>query len=177
MDPSCQSVYVTIVARQIPGKRRYCGNECTRNSRKIVGRVGFYAVRVVSQESPRVCLCIPLSLRGIVGSVVFYEVCVVSRKAGDSFFPELLVCVLSCATGVPIGRRTAGRIKTGPEHAPKSWRMSAGNFQPNIRVMDYAFRRLDQWFLNSGPQDYFCLPIVKLEGKHIILNILQNLCV
>jgi hypothetical protein len=65
INPSHQSVclYVSppIVARQRKGKKKgYRGNEYARNNRRIVGRVFFYAV------------------------------CVVSRKVGDYFFPEVL---------------------------------------------------------------------------------------
>jgi hypothetical protein len=35
----------------------------TRNNRKIVGRVNFYAVRVLSKESQRVCLYPPVVTR------------------------------------------------------------------------------------------------------------------
>jgi hypothetical protein len=57
--------------------------------RGTVGGIVFYAVRVVSMESLRVCLCIPLSLldngsvntfrrqQGIVGGLVFYAVRIV----------------------------------------------------------------------------------------------------
>jgi hypothetical protein len=71
-----------------------CGNEYTRNNR-IIGRVIFCAVRVVSKESLWVRLCIPLLLlvngwvntflrhRGNVGGVVYYTVHVVSKEVGD----------------------------------------------------------------------------------------------
>lgn len=36
----------------------------TRNNRRIFGRVIFFAVHVLSKESPWVCLCTPLSLLG-----------------------------------------------------------------------------------------------------------------
>jgi hypothetical protein len=65
----------------------------TRNTRRIVGRVIFSAVGVLSKERMWVCLCIPLSFPGnstvktflrqrrIVGGVVFYAVPVVSKES------------------------------------------------------------------------------------------------
>jgi hypothetical protein len=56
INPSHQSVWLYVypfinVARQRLGKKkRYGGNEYTRNNRKIIGLVIFYAVRVVSKE-------------------------------------------------------------------------------------------------------------------------------
>jgi hypothetical protein len=52
-----------IVAGQRLGKKRYRGNKYTRNNRRIVGPVAFYALRVVSQEIwqlvlPRISFCI-----------------------------------------------------------------------------------------------------------------------
>jgi hypothetical protein len=44
-----------MVARQRLGKRSYRGNEYTRNNR-IVGRVVFYVVRVISQGNRRLVL-------------------------------------------------------------------------------------------------------------------------
>jgi hypothetical protein len=64
--------------------------------RRIVGRVVFYAVRVISKEN----LCIPLSLQGngsvntfplqcrIVGGVVFYAVLVVSKESMRLILPR-----------------------------------------------------------------------------------------
>jgi hypothetical protein len=64
----------------------------THNNRRIVGRVVFYAVSVVSKECLWVCLCIPLIIArkrfgkrfpaatGIVAGVVFYAARVVSKK-------------------------------------------------------------------------------------------------
>jgi hypothetical protein len=53
----CLYVYSTIVARQRLGKKHYHGNKYTRNSRRIVGRVVFYAVRIVSKE--KICYFFP----------------------------------------------------------------------------------------------------------------------
>jgi hypothetical protein len=93
-NPSRQSVFVCvpIVARQRLGKRVPAAAN-TRNNRKIVGCVIFYAVRVLSKE--RICnsLCVPLSLKGkgsvntfprqrrIVGDVLSYSVGVVSKES------------------------------------------------------------------------------------------------
>jgi hypothetical protein len=46
----CLCVYDPIVARQRLRKKHYRGNEYTRNYRRIVGRVYFYAVRVISRK-------------------------------------------------------------------------------------------------------------------------------
>jgi hypothetical protein len=76
--------------RQRPGKHVPAATN-TRNNRRIVGRVIFYAVRVLSNGSLWVCLCILLSLycknsvktftrqRRISGGVFSYAV----RKFGD----------------------------------------------------------------------------------------------
>jgi hypothetical protein len=73
------------VARQRLGKHVPAATN-TRDNRRIVGRVIFYAVRVLLKESLWVSLCLPLSLLGnnsiktfpgqrrIVGGVVFYPV-------------------------------------------------------------------------------------------------------
>jgi hypothetical protein len=106
-NPSRQSVCTCIpatVARQrsvkcIPpfGARQRLGKHVqaaknTRNIRRIIGRVIFYAIRVLSKEGLWVCLHIPLSLLGngsaktfswqrrTVGGVVFYAVHVVSKE-------------------------------------------------------------------------------------------------
>jgi hypothetical protein len=59
----CLYVCPPIAARQRIEKKRYRGNEYTRGNRRIVGRVVFYAIRVVSKESRRFVLprtsCIP----------------------------------------------------------------------------------------------------------------------
>jgi hypothetical protein len=80
------------------------------DSRRIVGRITFYAVRVLSKVSLWVCLYIPISLLGnnsvktflrqrkIIGGVVFYAVRSYQRKVGDQFFPELLVFNLAVTT-------------------------------------------------------------------------------
>jgi hypothetical protein len=80
-----------IVARQRLGEHVPAATN-TRNNRRIVGRVIFYAVRVLSKKSLWVCLCIPLSLlannsvttfprqRRTVGDIVFYAVRVVSKE-------------------------------------------------------------------------------------------------
>jgi hypothetical protein len=72
----------------------------TRNDRRIIGRVIFYAIPILSKESLWVCLCIPLSLLGknsvrtfprqrrIVGGVVFYAACVVSKKSRQFVIPR-----------------------------------------------------------------------------------------
>jgi hypothetical protein len=104
MNPSDQSVcrYVypppLIVARQqLPVHVSAATN--IRKNRGIVGRVVFYAVRVVSKKSLWVCVCIPLSLLGngsvntfprqreIAGDVVFYAVRVVSKESGRLILP------------------------------------------------------------------------------------------
>jgi hypothetical protein len=48
--------YPTTVAGQRLGKKCYRGNEYTRNNRRLVRRVVFYAVHVVSKESRRLVL-------------------------------------------------------------------------------------------------------------------------
>jgi hypothetical protein len=85
-----------IVARQRSGAR----GMNTRNSRRIVGGVIFYTVRVVSKENLLVCLCIPLSFldnslehtfprqRKIVGGVVFYATCFVSNESRRLVLPR-----------------------------------------------------------------------------------------
>jgi hypothetical protein len=91
----------SIVARQRFGKHVHAATN-TSNNRRTVGRFVFYAVRVVSNESLWVCLCIPLSLVGnnsvkmfprqrrIVGGVVFYAVHVVSRESRFLVLPKFL---------------------------------------------------------------------------------------
>jgi hypothetical protein len=78
----------------IPPPHGCATNTCS--SRGIIGRVIFYAVRVLSKENLWVCLCIPLSLVGnnsvktfprqrrIAGSFVFCAVHVGSKKTNDS---------------------------------------------------------------------------------------------
>jgi hypothetical protein len=68
--------------------------------RRIVARVVFFAVSVVSKESMWVCLCIPLSLlgnglvndfprpRGIAGGVVFYANCFVPKRRRQLILPR-----------------------------------------------------------------------------------------
>jgi hypothetical protein len=80
-----------IVARQRLGEHVLEATN-TRNNRRIVGLVVFYAARVVWKESLWVCLCIPVSFLGngsvdtfprqrrIVEGVVFYAVRVVSKE-------------------------------------------------------------------------------------------------
>jgi hypothetical protein len=48
--PVCLYVCPFIVATQRLGKKRYLGNEYTRNNSRIVRRVVLYAVRAVSKE-------------------------------------------------------------------------------------------------------------------------------
>jgi hypothetical protein len=81
-----------IVARQRISKH-IPATMNTRNNRRIIGRVVFYTVRVVSKESLWTCLCIPLSLLGngstnifprqrrIVGGVVLYAMQVISKES------------------------------------------------------------------------------------------------
>jgi hypothetical protein len=69
--------------------------------KRIVGRIIFYAVRVLSKESLWVYLCIPLSLLGInsvntfprqkriVRSVVFYAVSVVLKNSRRLVLPRI----------------------------------------------------------------------------------------
>jgi hypothetical protein len=52
----CLYMYPIHVARQRLGRKRYRNNGYTRNNRKIVGRVIFYAVRFVSKEIRRLVL-------------------------------------------------------------------------------------------------------------------------
>jgi hypothetical protein len=71
--------------------KRYRGNEYARKNGRIVGRIVFFAVRVVSKESLWVCVCIPLKLLGngsvktfprqrrIVGGAVCYVVHFLSK--------------------------------------------------------------------------------------------------
>jgi hypothetical protein len=102
------SVFLLIVARQRFSKHVPAATN-TRNKRRIVGCVVFYAVHVVSKESLRVCLCIPLSLlgngsintfprqRGIVGGIVFYAVRVVSKESRRLVLPRTSCCLyLNC---------------------------------------------------------------------------------
>jgi hypothetical protein len=59
INPSHQSVclYVyPIIAMQRLGKNVIAGNEYTRNNRRIVGSVVFYAVRVMSKKLMRLVL-------------------------------------------------------------------------------------------------------------------------
>jgi hypothetical protein len=44
-------VYPPLVTRQRLGKKCYRGNKYTRNNRRIVGRVVFFTIRVVSRKS------------------------------------------------------------------------------------------------------------------------------
>jgi hypothetical protein len=79
--------------------KQYRGNECTRNSRIIVG-CRFYSVRVLSQENLWVWPYISLSLlgngsvkalprhRGIVGDIVFYVVRVVLEESRRFVLPR-----------------------------------------------------------------------------------------
>jgi hypothetical protein len=72
----------------------------TRSNRKIVGRIIFYAIRVLSTESLWVCLCIPLLLIGnnsvktsshqrrIVRGVVFYAARVASKDSRRLVLPR-----------------------------------------------------------------------------------------
>jgi hypothetical protein len=92
-------VFPLIVARQ-----RLCkhvpATTNTRNNRRIIGRVVFYAIRVVSKESLWVCLSIPLLLLGngsvntfsrqpkIVGGVIFYQVRVVLKESKGLILPR-----------------------------------------------------------------------------------------
>jgi hypothetical protein len=90
-------VYPPIVGRQRLGKHVSAATN-TGNSRRIVGRVIFYAVRVL--KSLWDCVCISLSLLGnspvktfprkrrIVGRV-FYAVRVVSNKSTLSILPQI----------------------------------------------------------------------------------------
>jgi hypothetical protein len=96
INPSHQSVsvYVSrpILARQRLGKHVPAATN-TRNNRRIVAWVVFYAVRVVSHKSQWVFLCIPLSLLGnssantfprqrkIIGGITFYAVGVVQKES------------------------------------------------------------------------------------------------
>jgi hypothetical protein len=52
----CLYMHPTIVARQRLGKNFYRGNEYTRNNKRIIGRVIFYAAHVVSKESRRLVI-------------------------------------------------------------------------------------------------------------------------
>jgi hypothetical protein len=91
-----------FIARQRLGKHVPAATN-TRNNRRIVGRVIFYAVCVLSKESPWVCLCILLWLLGnnsvrtflrqrrIVGGVIFYAVRVVSQESR-----QLVLPIISC---------------------------------------------------------------------------------
>jgi hypothetical protein len=54
----CLYVYLPIVAREFLGIKSYHGSECTRNNRRFVGLVFFYAVCVVSKISMRLFLSI-----------------------------------------------------------------------------------------------------------------------
>jgi hypothetical protein len=95
------------VARQRLGKHVPAAKN-TRKNKIIVGRVIFYAVRVLSKESLWVRLCIPVSLLGnnsvktfsrqrrIVGGVVFYAVGVESKESRRLILPSL-VLQLDCA--------------------------------------------------------------------------------
>jgi hypothetical protein len=86
----CLYVYPPIVARQTTWYTRSRGNEYIKQ-RRIVRRVVFCGVHVVSKESLWVCLCIPLSLHAsssvntfprrkrIVGGVVLEAVRVVTK--------------------------------------------------------------------------------------------------
>jgi hypothetical protein len=89
MPPISLCLYMYVPRQQL-GKNVTAATN-TRNNRRIVGRVVFCAVCVITQESLWVSLCIPLSLLGngsvntfprqreIVGGVVFYAVRVVSK--------------------------------------------------------------------------------------------------
>jgi hypothetical protein len=102
----------------------------TRNNSRIVGRVIFYAVRVIPKGSLWVCLCIPPSLLGNnsvntfprqwrIGGVVFYAVRVVSKES-RRLFPELLVffkkeianVLISCACMLPAKFNTCLEVST-----------------------------------------------------------------
>jgi hypothetical protein len=90
----CLYVYPPIIARQRLGKHVSAATS-TRNNKSTVGRVIFYAVRVLSKES-----VYPLSLlgnisvetfpmqRSIAGGVVFYAVRVVSKESKQSILPR-----------------------------------------------------------------------------------------
>jgi hypothetical protein len=78
------------IARQRLGKLVPALKNTSHN--RIVGRVIFYSVRVLTKESLWVSLCISLSLLGnntmkifplqrIVGGVIFYSVRVISKKS------------------------------------------------------------------------------------------------
>jgi hypothetical protein len=81
----------------------------TCNNRRIVGRVIFYVVHVISKERLCVCLCIPLSLQGsslvntfpwqrrIVWGLVFCAVRVVSKESRCLVLPRTIVIVFSAA--------------------------------------------------------------------------------
>jgi hypothetical protein len=56
INPSHQSVYPNIIARQGLSQKRYRGNEYIRNNRRIVVRAVFYVVRVLPNESKRLVL-------------------------------------------------------------------------------------------------------------------------
>jgi hypothetical protein len=47
---ACLYVHLFNVARQRLGKKRYLGNEYTRNNSRIVERVVFYVICVVSKK-------------------------------------------------------------------------------------------------------------------------------
>jgi hypothetical protein len=88
-----------IVARQQLGKHVPTATN-TRKNRRIVGRVILYAIRVLSEESMWVCLCIHPSLVGnssintfprqlrIVGGVISYAVPVVSKESRRLVLPR-----------------------------------------------------------------------------------------
>jgi hypothetical protein len=77
----------------------------TRNNRRIVGRIIFYAAHVLSKKNLWVCLCNPLPLLGnnsvktfppqrkIVGGVVFYAVRVVSKESREISSSQNLVFI------------------------------------------------------------------------------------
>jgi hypothetical protein len=99
LDPITNPYQQSVCLMSIPLSRLgngsvklHFGIEYTRNNERIIGRVVFFAVHVVSEESLWVCLCIPLSLLGngsvntfqrqlrIVGGIVFYAGRVVSKE-------------------------------------------------------------------------------------------------
>jgi hypothetical protein len=103
-----------IIPRQQLGKHVPPAKKSHKN-RGIVGRVVFYAVRVVSKKSLWVYLCIPLSLLGndsvntfprqriIVGGVVLLAVCPCQRKVGTYSFPVIQISKYSlCTEAVPM---------------------------------------------------------------------------
>jgi hypothetical protein len=81
--------------------KRYHGNEYRRNTTRIVWRLIFCAIRVLSMESLWVCLCIPLSSLfnnsvklfphhwRIYGGINLYAVLVESKENNRLIFPRI----------------------------------------------------------------------------------------